>query len=661
MSISQGSREDSPVVFSEEEDSANSTGNGDKVAQKDHDVQPKSEALQALEEKLKMPDAIMERRILSTMREYIQEHTKQHGGSPQEAAQPAIQYLTDGYVGYAQMGSLLCKWLHFIEHDDDDAEENDIDVQPPMGKKVKRQSSLSESVSNKPLVLEDREDFPDEATFLRQLAYERFKPSIFANIFSSGGSGRPPWLNSLIADADGRKLIYDLSHRYDDCLLLSFAIKSIVVQPGLEEEVARQGVDLSRYFEVFHRILMVRLRSITMSNDLDEIEKISGLIQHSARSSLIGYLHVRQILTSLASSQHPWSSRFRRMYQDLEIATNDGMAFKMSRFFSPGDTLSFKVSSYVAEVMAKASGGSVAPTSDIIQLYKLYSSDNQQDVPSVNLLHHPVIVEILLRSLFNPSKRLNGEALEAHIFVLAVSVGGLDLEGTLLREQPDIQRMLGSIENAVSLGHKATEDVLLSEEEKKQTKFSMEEMCCATGILMLLRKKLTSYDYWSAAYHVHKEPPFLSLLFAINESQGSLNSEVFSLVKDALQAAGNTSQSNDILIGLIRVVVDLCRTQLIGEILAWALQWARNAHADISRELIFGILEIASPPYSREFAQSIVQLMTIASVRRQSMGSRLWSSRLSLIKEFYSSIQNIQLSLDSSETRYLNDLKLTLT
>ena len=180
---------------------------------------------------------------------------------------------------------------------------------------------------------------PDEATFLRQLAYEKFKPSIFANIFSSGGSGRPPWLNSLIAEADGRKLIYDLSHRYDDCLLLSFAIKSIIVQKGLEEEVARQSVDLSRYFEVFHRILMVRLRSIAMSNDLNEIENLSSLIQHSARSSLIGYLHVRQIFTSLASSPQPWSSRFRRMYQDLEMACNDGMAFKMSRFFSPGDAV----------------------------------------------------------------------------------------------------------------------------------------------------------------------------------------------------------------------------------------------------------------------------------------------------------------------------------
>jgi len=670
MSFSQGSREESPVIFSEEEEEEDNAKLSGERVERQHQSrghgQPVNEILGALEEKLKMPDAIMEQGILSTIGEYIKEHIKQHGGSPQEAAQPAIEYLTDGYVGYAQMGSLLCKWLDFIEVDRGDGEENEHDVQLPESKRVKRgPSGFSESVgntNNKPFINQDgHEDVPDEATFLRQLAYEKFKPSIFANIFSSGGSGRPPWLNSLIADADGRKLIYDLSHRYDDCLLLSFAIKSIVVQPGLEEEVARQGVDLSRYFEVFHRILMVRLRSIAASNDPKEIQKVCSLIQHSALSSLIGYLHVRQILTSLASSPHPWSSRFRRMCQDLEMASNDGMAFKISRFFSPADAVSFKASSYVAEVMAKASGGSVAPTSDIIQLYKMYSPDNQDDVPSVRLLHHPMVVEVLMRSLFNPSKRLNGDALEAHVFVLAVSVSGLDSKDTRLKDQPDLQRMLGAVENAVRLGHKATEDVLLSEKEKENAKSSMEEACCATGILLLLRKKLTSHEYWSAAYHVHKEPPFLSLLYAITDAQPAMNSELFLLIKDALQAAGNTAQSNDILVGLISVLVDLCRTQLIDEILPWVLQWARNAHSDVSREFIFGILEIASPPYSKEFAENIVQLMTVANVRRQSMGSRLWSSKLNLIKEFYSSIQSIQLSLGTTETRYLSDLKLTLS
>lgn len=656
MSVSPGrSREESPVVFSEEEDEANNSGREQRVEHVDEGhVEQKSEVLEALEETLKKPDAIMERGILSTMGEYI----KHHGGSAHEAAQTAIQCLTDGYVGYAQMGSLLCKWLQFIE--DDDKDETD-DVHSPVRKRTRRHSSGTESVDNIPLGWEEHEDIPDEATYLRHLAYEKFKPSIFANIFSSGGSGRPPWLNSLIADADGRKLIYDLSRRHDDSLLLSFAIKSIVMQPGCEDEVARQDVDLSRYFEVFHRILMVRLQSIAMSNKQEEFEKICSLVQHSALSSLIGYVHVRQILASLASSPHPWSSRFRRMYQDLEIASNDGIAFKISRFFSPDDEISFKASSYIAEVMAKSSGGYVAPTSDIIQLHKMYLCDDPHGVPSVRLLHHPVVVEVLLRSLFNPSKRLNGEALESHVFVLAVSVSGLDSKEVPLKKQTDLQRMLQAIQSAVALGHKATEDILLSEEEKNQAKSSMQEICCATGILLLLRKKLTSPEYWSAAYHVHKEPPFLSLLFAINDTQASLHSQVFFLIKDALQTAGNMSQSVDILVGLIRVLVDLCRTQLIDEILAWVLQWARNAHSDVSREFIFGILEIAAPPYSKEFAENIVQLMTIASVRRQSMGSRLWSSKLGLIKEFYSAIQDMQMSLDKAESRYLSDLKLTLS
>ena len=39
----------------------------------------------------------------------------------------------------------------------------------------------------------------DEAFYLRQLAKERFDPHLFATVFTSGGSGAPQWLNGLIA------------------------------------------------------------------------------------------------------------------------------------------------------------------------------------------------------------------------------------------------------------------------------------------------------------------------------------------------------------------------------------------------------------------------------------------------------------------------------
>lgn len=660
MSRSSGDGDELPV-FSEDSSSSSSKHDREDHGAGDHES-PENVTVQNLEEILKKPDAIMEQDILFTMGKYI----KEHGGSPHKAAQTAIACLTDGYVGYAQMGSLLCKWLQFIEEDDEDGTEEghgDMGHGNREKKRAKKSPSCADSANENVFCSTEEEEIPDEATFLRQLAFQKFKPSIFANIFSTGGSGRPSWLNSLIADPDGRKLIYDLSHRHEDCLLLSFAIKSIVMQPGREEEVARQGVDLSRYFGVFHRILMVRLQSIAVSNDEEEIRTICRLIEHSAYSSLIGYLHVRQVLTILAASPHPWSSRFKRMYQDLEIVSKDGMAFKISRFFSSDDTVAFTASSYVAEVLAKASGGSVAPTSDVIKLYKMYLSDDHHDVPSVALLHHPMIVTVLLRSLFNPSKRLNGEALEAHVFVLAVAVSGLDSKETILKEQPGLVQMLQAIHTAVSLGHKATEDIVLSLEEKQQAKSSMQEVCCATGILMLLRKKLTSAEYWSAAYHVHKEPPFLDLLFIINDTHPLLHSDVFSLIKDALQAAGNMCQSVDILIGLVRVLVDLCKTQYIDEILPWVLQWARNANSEVSREFIFEILAIASPPYSKEFAKTLVQLMAIANVRRQSMGARPWASRLGLIREFYSSVQQMQqsISFDKAENSYLRDLKLTLS
>ena len=604
----------------------------------DEERRENGDVLNQLEACLRKPDAVMEPDILTTLGDYIREN-----GNPTQA----IEYLTDGYVGYAQMGSLLCSWLRFLE------EEEEEDSGTGVGETMNTPAESSPSTDLK-------ERIPDEATFLRQLALEKFKPAIFSGIFSSGGSGAPKWLNSLIEDAEGRQLIYDLSHRHSNCLLLTFAIQKIVMQPGRDEEVASEGVDLSNYFSVFHRILMVRLRALASTNDEMEIQKLVGLIQQSALASLLGYVHVRQILTQLASSPHPWSSRFRRLCQDLEIASKDGIACKMSRFFSPDDDISFVASSLIADILATASGGHIAPTSDVIKLFKIYSA-REGTLPSVTLLHHPMIIEVLLKSLFNPSKRLHGEALEAHVFVMSISVCGLDSAQTL-REQDDVARMIHAMTKAVSLGHQATEDVVLSPGEKEQARSSMEFKCCAAGILILLRKKLISSEYWSSTYHVHKEPPFLSLLFAINEKQPMMQPEVFVLIKDALQTAGHASQNIDVLVGLVNVLVDLCKTNLIDTILPWAVQWSRNASSEISREFIYGILAIAAPPYSNTFAEYMIQIMTVSNIRRQTMGSRLWNAKLPLTKEFLATIESMQvpLSLGAPEKAYIRDLKLSI-
>lgn len=635
-------------VFSEESDRSLVP---DEQNNNGHDINPTvggdgagndsaAQVLNELEVALRKTDAVLEPGVLSTLGEYVSRN-----GNPAQA----IEYLTDGYVGYAQMGSLLCSWLRFAEEEEDEREgsqyisraENNDDA-PSTSNKVKLQF--------------------DEAAYLRQLVLEKFKPSIFSDIFTSGGSGAPKWLNSLIQDADGRTLIYDLSFRHQNCLLLTFAVQKILMQPGRDEEVASQGVDLSSYFGVFHRILMVRLRAIASTNDEDKLISLSKLVQHGAFSSVTGYLHVRQILTQLESMSQPWSCRFKRLREDLEMASKDGIACKMSRFFSPPDDASFAASTLIADILATASGGHVAPSSDVIKLYRQYKSRGSDCIPSVKLLYHPMMIEVLLRSLFNPSKRLHGEALEAHAYILAVAVGGRD-DSESFDAQESFVDTKKAISTSIEMAHKATDDVFLTPEERCATEISLEQAsCCARGILMLLRKKIVSSEYWNSAYHIHKEPPFLVLLMAINKKQPSMRGDVFHLVKNALQTAGNASQSIDTAIGLVKILVDLCKTTYIADVLSWAIQWARNAASELSRELVFGILSIAAPPYSNWFVTNMLKLMTVANIRQQTMGTRLWNSKVPLLKEFHDEVQKMHmpgLVLERSEANLLRDFRVT--
>lgn len=167
-----------------------------------------SSRLNELEAVLRQPDSVMEPTILDSLREYVLSQ-----GQPQQA----VEFLTESYVGYAQMASLACSWLKLV---DDRTGNEALDAttpeqaMPPISSAAAGSNPPSHSVMQPP-----REGSPaegpvvrartpgatplaemDEAYFLRSLAFERYDPQKFANIFSAGGSGAPKWLNALIDD-----------------------------------------------------------------------------------------------------------------------------------------------------------------------------------------------------------------------------------------------------------------------------------------------------------------------------------------------------------------------------------------------------------------------------------------------------------------------------
>lgn len=701
--------------------------------------------LNELEATLRQPDAVMEPTILTSLRDYVVAN-----GHPQHA----VELLTENYAGYAQMASLACGWLKLLDiQDSNEAQLRPSPSPPPQkspGLSLPSHGARHLSPDSEGPIRQASEPLPlssmEEAHFLRKLVLGRFDPQKFAGIFSAGGSGAPQWLNGLISEREGRGLIYDLSSRYQNSLLLNFALQKILMQPGRDAEAAAVGVSLVGYFGVYHRLLGVRLRQAAAAKDEATLAQISKALCEGTSQSQHAYVHAQQMLRELASDpSQPWAPRFTRLAQELEASVPGPVPWKMHRWFEPDAAISAipidneavaggkdqgeedvnhdagaevvkregdegassseagSIAAWlVADILASTSSGSPATTSDVIKLHRLYcpqvpslaaaaaannksSSSNGSpapreatpppplaatSLPRASLLRHPRLIEALLHAVFSPGKQLLVEAQAAFVGLLALAVAADAPEegndGVVISpvDQPAVRSVRSALECAAELAHKALRDEILSEEERQKGDEAVKEPCCAAGILSMLRSRLTSHEYWEAAYHIHKEPPFLPLLLSIVKHQPQLHTEVLPLISSALGTMGSSPAGPDVAQALLRAAVALVAAGRVEYVLDWAEKWARNADAALVRHLFFGLLEIAAPPYSPRFAASMVRLGAIGGALRQKMGSREWATRIALLSEFAAACGAPSTMFDPplgrDENSFLRELNLCL-
>jgi len=710
--------------------------------------------LNELEATLRQPDAVMEPNILASLRDYVKAQ-----GHPKHAVEILTENYV-GYAQMANLACSWLKLLdsnsgnelvdttprqppsqvagsappsHSVAQPsglgggDNDrnaafAAGGDAQMQLPLTKQHQRHHHpMSESDTNKPdgdeiegLInhrnIQQRANggteatgavpfsAMDEAYFLRQLVLEKFDPQKFSGIFSAGGSGAPKWLSGLISDREGRGIIYTLSSKYQNSLLLNFAMQKILMQPGRDVEAASVGASLVGFFGVYHRLLAVRLKQAAAARDEATLEQLSKELCESAVESQHAYVHAQQLLRDLSKDMsQPWAPRFLRLAQEMEAAVPGPAPWKMHRWYEPEAALQFEKNNagkeeycssadddggnreddeactaawLVSDILASTSGGAPATTSDVIRLYRLYcpplegkkegketrSRSRHHRRPKVAVLRQARLIEVLLQAVFSPGKQLQHEAQAAFVGVLSLAVAALDdteeetdnknavdknnadasisISSSSPLDQPAAVSVRKSLEIVAELAHKALRDEILSTEEREKGEVAMQEPCCAAGLLSMLRSRLTSHEYWAAAYHIHKEPPFLPLFLAIVRQQHSMHFMVLSLISSALGVMGTAPSGPDVARALLQVAVALVGAGRVEQVLEWAERWARNADASLVRVFFFGVLEIASPPYSAQFAVSMVRLGAVGGALRQKMGSKAWMARGALLAEF---------------------------
>jgi hypothetical protein len=167
-----------------------------------------------LEARMRAPDAIMEPGMADAVASYIRA-----GGKPEDV----IESLTSGYDGAAQMASLVCGWIRLV----------DAPYAPPGagegafgagGDAAATKASTAAAAGASQQQHQHQQPPPDEFALLQELARARFQADPLLAVFRRG---RPTWLNELLADARGRRLILDLSAEHRSSIFLNYAMRRI--------------------------------------------------------------------------------------------------------------------------------------------------------------------------------------------------------------------------------------------------------------------------------------------------------------------------------------------------------------------------------------------------------------------------------------------------
>lgn len=428
------------------------------------------------------------------------------------------------------------------------------------------------------------------------------------------------------------------------------------------------GASLVGFFGVYHRLLGVRLRQAASSGNQAELERLAREMAEGASRSQHAYVHAQQVLTELAGDAGPWASRFRRLSQEIEASVPGPAVWKMQRWFAPPGDAATAAAALVSDILAVAAGGNLAPSADVIKLARLYNAPSLSSegclVPPVSIVRHPRLIEVLLQGLFTAGKQLQEEAQAAHISVLAMAVAAQDVDGQdlpPLENQPAVVAARQALRTTSAAAHKALREELLTDEEREEVEAALAERCCGVGVMRMLRSRITSPSYWTSVVHLHKEAPYVPLLHAAVRQQPKMLSDIFSLVRDALSAAGHSGRGSDVVVGLMKVAVAVALAGRLEDVLKWADQWARGADAPLVRQFVYGIFEGAAPPYSPFFAAAMLRLL-VAAGGRKAIGTRELAGRAPLLSEFVEGCRQVKFEtpLSPSESTCLKDLESAL-
>ncbi|RUP47540.1 hypothetical protein BC936DRAFT_145632 [Jimgerdemannia flammicorona] len=498
-------------------------------------------------------DSIMEPTVHSTLGEFLKV-----GGSAIEV----ITSLSESYAGLAPMCDLVSTW----------GKELDMD-----GEAVMR-------------------------GILRELLMEKFDPQSVDEEFMSGQTS-PDWLDQMIEDPFWRQVIYELSEKYQQCLLLNFAIQKIS-DAGHQGEIAKIAA-AAVYINVFNGVLKDSLEHIREEDDVDVEESIPDFVRTCCANQQT-YLYTQVMLKRL--SDEPGGLSFRHVSKELEKGA-------MTRHHQPPLVSQLRMTiaqapPNIAEAV-NATLSSKNPTpGDVMTLYKAYTVSQP---PLVQHLRDPELFEILMRAMIIPPKSGQPQKSEikerlVYLVAYAASVKNEKPGSVDKSELTATQNTLKALDEILS---KKTTGADLNPNLKEILKM-IETPVASLALLIWLQYILMETSFYETYFRTNEALVPHMLLDEIAYLHPLQRHWVFDVLRNILEKTV-LNLSPEILMALRRTLVDrMMYLVQLGHVLP-VLRYFQRIGLRLDESLVVHgvkkVLDMADQPYSTDFIILLVDII----------------------------------------------------
>lgn len=510
-------------------------------------------------------DFIMEPSIFDVLKKYFEA-----GGMPDEV----VLLLSENYTAVAQTVNLLAEWLIMGG------------LEP---------TQVQDMVEN----------------HLKDLLIKHFDPHRADRIFHSTGQ-QPSWLMEMIKHPLWRQLFYKLAEEYPDCLMLSLTIK-LISDGGYQAEITNVSTACTQ-LEVFSRVLRTGLTTVLTSNGEEELEKnlpeLAKMVCHAEHT----YLYSQVVMSILSQQKKEAWSKLRRISQEIQrYARTKGhdVTHIILALSEASNHPRAKQS-----IMSILNRGQLNP-GDVTILHQLYS---QSSPPPVELIQLPLFLDLFVDALFtSKGAKINPEHLHKYVFVLAYAAS-VSEKWTKGKRSSIFSDELQATSKAIDHVHHLVASTkgqaeLLSEIKNLYT--NIKYPVVGMGVLKWIDQTVSDSKYFEK--QMDNTPLHLIILDEVVSCHTLLHRDALKILINLFE---QTFSELDTLIQLElkKVVLDRMVHLMSKGCVLPVVSYIKNCtdrqdtDASLIRYFVTEVLDIISPPYSKDFIHTFLPIIENESI-----------------------------------------------